>query len=333
MPESRIFYLASDSAKPSGGEKDCYQHVDVLNDAGFNAYALHEKPGYRHTWFDNSTPVMTVRELWNTYRMDRDYIVMPEPGGRMISSVPGRKVIFNRNVYHGFAAFGTEVPHPYPYADPSVVATFGVSDHNCEHLRFAFPGTRVYRMYHHIDVDLFAWRPLDTKRPRIVHVSKAKEEIAVLYHTLMARGAAGLNHLADFDWMPLTGRSERETAALLEDTLLLISLSTHEGLPRTLVEGMSCGCLVMAYGSGSGLEYLPARHQYAQDDFISMVKAIEAIAAAYPVGLGAWRDTALEGRRVAESFTRARQSRTVVNAWTEIFATECAPAMTRAVRA
>jgi hypothetical protein len=39
-------------------------------------------------------------------------------------------------------------------------------------------------MYHHIDVDLFAWRPLETKRTRIVYAAKADEEIAVPYHTL-----------------------------------------------------------------------------------------------------------------------------------------------------
>jgi hypothetical protein len=318
MREAQIFYLASDNATPTGGEKSIYQHVDVLNAAGFDAYALHEKPGYRHAWFENRTRTITVRDFWRIYDIARDYLVISEPAGRLINSVPGRKVIFNKNLYIGFAAFGQEPPTPYPYSDPSVIATFAVSEHNCAHLRCAFPAARVYRMSHHIDVTRYTFRPLSAKRARIVCVAKEPAATAVLYHMLMARAAAGLNKLAAFTWTPLTGRTEAAAAAMLDESLIAISLSTHEGLPRTLLEAMACGCIVIAHGAGAGLEFLPPEYQYVHDDFVAMVRAIETVTDAYPSALQPWEAVTMRARRVAESFTRARQAEAVVAAWTEI---------------
>src|SRR6266542_5500719 len=101
---SRIFYFAYDHNRPSGGQKDTYQHVDILNRAGYEAYALHRTKGFRLGWFENSTAIVSDEWFWRRRDEERDIVVLPEDLGPAICSYPGHKVIFNKNLYHGFRA-------------------------------------------------------------------------------------------------------------------------------------------------------------------------------------------------------------------------------------
>lgn len=318
MQRGRIYYLVFDGNKPSGGEKHSYQHVDVLNASGFEAFALHQQRNVRLKWFGNETRVIDFGCFWDQYEMDRDYVVVPEALGDRILSVPGKKVIFNKNLYHGYGVFGESRSVYYPYRDPKVVAAFAVSDHNLRHLEFAFPDTRIFRMYAHIDCRLFAFRPIQTKRRRIAVAAKSPTPRSVVYHTLMARNAAGLNNLQDYEWTFLQGYSEHDVAQILQDSLILLFLSTYEGLPRIVLEGMACGCLVVGYGAGPMKECLPAEYQFEPDDFMSIVKRIESITKAFPTEIDPWAPLAEAGRKIAGAFTLDRQKACLVSAWDEI---------------
>jgi hypothetical protein len=49
----KIFYRAWSHNRPTGGQKQMYRHVDILNSAGFDAYIFHDNDGFRLTWFEN----------------------------------------------------------------------------------------------------------------------------------------------------------------------------------------------------------------------------------------------------------------------------------------
>lgn len=231
---------------------------------------------------------------------------------------PGKKVIFNKNLYHGFQAFGHQAGHPYPYLHPQTVGVFAVSEHNLQHLQFAFPETPVYRMYASIDTDLFAYRPLIEKRRKIACIAKAPEPSLTLYHLLQARAMAGHNVLKEYEWVFLRGFSQEQMADVLGDALALVCLSTYEGLPRTVVEGLACGCLVVGYGSGPLQECVPSECRHTTDDFIALAKHLEAITAAFPNGLGQWEALSRAGRCFALQFSVDRQREHLLNAWSEI---------------
>ena len=63
MRHRRVFYHCYDDPKPTGGQKHTYQHVDVLNRCGFDAYIVHHTPGFRLTWFDNDTRVIDYAQF------------------------------------------------------------------------------------------------------------------------------------------------------------------------------------------------------------------------------------------------------------------------------
>jgi hypothetical protein len=320
MPNNaRIYYDAADQNRPAGGEKHAYEHVDLLNASGFEAYIVHSHPSHRHTWFANTTAVIDYQSLWRMYDISRDYIVLSEFIGDDVMKFPGKKVIFNRNLYLGFKAFHRHrASREYPYIDQSVSAIFAVSAHNLSHLKFAFPQASIYRMYCKIDADLFKFRHPAQKRRRIACVAKAMEPLMVLYHMLLARSHAGLNKLSEYEWTFLEGLSERETAQVLNESLVLVALNTHEGLPRTVLEALACGCLVMAYGSGPLRECLPPAYQFQTDDLISIAERIERVTNGFPANADVLGSGSEAARGIALQFSAARQRSHLVAAWEDV---------------
>jgi glycosyltransferase involved in cell wall biosynthesis len=316
--QARLFYFAYDEPNISGGERHTYSHVDLLNANGFEAYVLHTRPGYRHRWFKNQTRVIDFSGFWKIYDQARDVIVVPEPMAHDMMRMPGRKVIFNKNLFNAFRGFGRERSTAYPYLHESVIGVLCVSDHNLEHLRFAFPHARLFRVSETVDPTLYPFAPLSQKRKRIACVMKQGLALMVLYHSLMARAQFGLNRMEEYEWVPLEGLSQEQVADVLRETLVLVTLNTFEGLPRTVLEAASCGCVVLGYGAGPLKECLAPACQCEPDDLIGFGRRLEDITNRFPDNAAELSALVEGGRRIAAEFTRERQRQQVLAAWRDI---------------
>jgi hypothetical protein len=309
----RIFYHCYDHNRPTGGQKDTYQHVDVLNRFGLEAYAVHAEPGFRLTWFENTTPVIDANTFRTMHDVDRDYVVLPEDLGEQILSYPGRKIIFNKNVYLGCRALRDGRVDPYSAAD--VVGIFAVSEHNARLLRLAYPEKVTSVVHYDIRADRFPRRPLREKAPQIACLPKAPGQISVVYQTLRARAASGHNRLSSFTWVLAENMSEQHFSVLLQESLILVFLSVEEGLPRVPLEAICAGCFVASYRSGPLRECLPADCGVEYGDVQGLIEFIEGIAARFPDGLA--EDGVFEARRerVVAAFSAERQAADVALAW------------------
>lgn len=315
MNDTTIFYYCYSHERPTGGQKHTYQHVDILNRHGYKAFAFHTKKDFRLNWFENETKVIDFEGLKKIYDPARDYLVLPEDLGTKLLEFPGRKVVFNKNLYNGFQVFGWEMPPAYPYQDPTVVCAFAVSEHNREYLQFAYPHLKVLRVDPGVDGGVFAHTPLREKRRIISCVQKAPGLLLTLYHALQSRAAAGLNNLKEFEWVFLDGRTEQEVAAVLRDSLLFVFTSIEEGLGRMPVEAMSSGCLVAGFASGPMKEYLPAEFMFEVGDMTGMARFVESVAASFPGSVERWQSVSEEGSKKALAYSLERQERSVIDAW------------------
>jgi glycosyltransferase involved in cell wall biosynthesis len=315
MSRPRIFYYCYDSNHAAGGEKHSYQHVDILARHGFDAYALHRTPGFRLTWFENTTPVA----YWSDVERDlaNAILVLPENLGFDASTLPGRKVIFNKNVYYGFDALGISERGHRVYLSDDVIAVISVSRHNQEYLQFAYPGKPVLVVQPGIRQDVFAYRPLHSKQLVIAYAAKASMEGRSLFQMLQGRAIAGHNRLSGVKWIPVFGLSECQVATLLRDALLLVFLSVHEGLARLPLEAMASGCLVCAYDCGP-VSYLPQECRFAYGDLLSVARHIERIVDAFPDDIGQFDELAARSRRAAAHFSVSAQEACVLETWNSI---------------
>ena len=91
-----VYYLTPDDNTPRGGIRVMYRHVDLLNANGIDAKVLHTKPGFRCTWFTNTSTVVSVGEVRLT---PADLLVVPDyyaPGQHaihMMHQIPSRAAV------------------------------------------------------------------------------------------------------------------------------------------------------------------------------------------------------------------------------------------------
>ena len=71
-----IYYLCPCSAVPCGGVQKIYQHVDILNQNGFNAYVLHPKKGFRYRWRENKTNLAYFEPNFRSRRKSASALAM-----------------------------------------------------------------------------------------------------------------------------------------------------------------------------------------------------------------------------------------------------------------
>jgi hypothetical protein len=316
----RIFYFAYSHDRPTGGQKQAYRHVDILNRHGREAYALHMTPGFRLRWFENDTRVVDAAAFRTLHDPAADIVVMPEDLGDAMLRFPGRKVVFNQNLYYGFQVFGEKKADAYPYLRPDVVAALSVSRHNAATLRFAFPRLPVHLVVNGIDASRFTRRTLREKKPLVACIAKAPAQLAAVFHVAQARAAQGLNCLSRFEWIFIKGRTEQEVAEILGNALAFIFLGVEEGLPLMPLEAVASGCLVLAADAGPVTEYLPREALFPVGDAPALVSRLEGIAEAYPDRLDALEAMAQAAREASCGYGLADEERTVLAAWDAIMA-------------
>ena len=143
-----IYFLAPDEARPSGGIRQAYLMVDVLVELGYEASIFHGTPGFRCTWFENSTPVVAKPFL----ELERgDILVVPEydgcPQARALRATR-RSSQLNQNHFRTFINSGFEDSwagdYPgWPNAKAVLVTSRGdATVHGSRRLRGPLPCTR-----------------------------------------------------------------------------------------------------------------------------------------------------------------------------------------------
>lgn len=328
---TRIYYACFAHQEPRGGIKVIYRHVDLLNRAGLSAFVFHPRERFRVRWFDNDTPIVGPRALASRFDPTHDYLVLPEdlvaqPEGAVLVEAPGKKVIFNQNVYFGFAPMGTTPPARSPYRRHDVEAVFSVSDHNAAILRLAFPELPVMRLQLGVDPARFAYRPVAQKRMQICAAMKAPVSMLAIRHVLHARSRE--SSLRGYRWRFLEQLTERQAAKTLADSLVTIFCGVEEGFGLVPLEAMHAGSIVAAFAGGPADEFLPERYRFAPGDITGIVRFVERVATLArdrPETLERWTRQA---RARATVYSLEAEARSVEAAWQRVLSGRPARART-----
>ncbi len=264
-----IYYITPSLARPSGGVRTMYRHVDALNAAGFPAAVVHERRGFRCAWFENRT-----RVEYPPLMLNDDVLVFPEEFSaeslaRIAPGVP--KVVLNQNAYRTFASKGPRGPSPSVDC-PDVVAVVVVSEDNERYLRYAVPDLPVHLVRHCIDGRVFF--PDFTAQARHIAVMphKRPHEFAQVRALLERRGV-----LDDWELVVLRGLPETAVARELRSAPLFLSVARAEGFGLPAAEAVASGCFVIGFHGQAGREYLrPPHTQVVEDgDVVGFAMAIE----------------------------------------------------------
>ncbi len=183
MKQPKIFYFCFSDNQSSGGNKEIYKHVDILNKHNYQAFVFHQTNNFNITWFNHHTKIVYLDAFNELFDKERDFLVLPEDVGSDILSFPGNKVIFNQNIYYGFRVFDWQKPAPYPYLHSERRGVLVVSEHNKKYLSFAYPKLDIFRVCCGVDSEKFAFQPLNKKKKQIAcNPAKRPLDISLLYH-------------------------------------------------------------------------------------------------------------------------------------------------------
>jgi hypothetical protein len=294
-----IYYLAPFDQRPSGGVKMIYTHVDILNNLGIPAAVLHAPDGFRCTWFDNDTRVVSAKSM--QFHED-DILVVPEcygPGLHLLEPNV-RKVLFNQGPYHTFDRVELEGTDPgAPYSGlQRLEGVMTVSEDGADLLRFVFPGMDVAVARTVIDGRVFRARSVAAPR-RIGYVpARLPEEVNQLLHILRIHGI-GDGKPGSWEILPVQGLPEHRVAEAMRECSIFLSLSDRDGFGLPPAEAMASGCYVVGYPGGGGNDFFdPAfcRPVTSLRSFVGAVLEATEMEAARREELGSMASAAILGR-------------------------------------
>jgi len=313
--DPKIFVLCPDHDRPSGGVKQLYRHVDILNQNGFSASVLHKQKGFRCSWFDNETRISYAK---GTILSRSDYLVIDETRGPEIQVMAKgiKKVIFNQAAYYTFKGYSFNKDDLLtPYLSKDIVATMLVSEDNEGYLNYVFPKMRSYRIFNGIDPSVFNYN--GAKKKQITWMLKKNRADALqVINILKFRGK-----LSEYDIVPIDNMSELETAKALKESMIYLNFGFQEGASLSAAEAMACGCVVIGYHGMGAIEYFKPEFCYPvpHGDIISFAKTVEEVidlCKKDPVSIKEKAKKAAD--YIKEHYSLERERESVISAWKDI---------------
>jgi len=266
-----VYFRCPENSVPCGGIKKLYDHVDILNKNGIEAYVLHfdDTEAFRCNWFPNNTKITYDK----TVIKEDDIVVFPEIyNHHAFNTVPKcKKVIFNQSCYNTFAPYGTINENTiFNYNNPDVIGIMVVSEDSKQYLEM-FLDRKIHRV--HISIDFNKFFPIVEKKKQCCYMPrKNKQDVDQVISILKLRG-----RLKDYKFIAIENMTEEELIKTYQESEIFLSFSKNEGCAAPPLEAMACGCTVIGYTGMGCREYFDLCHIVEHGDIIDFVKRIEHV--------------------------------------------------------
>jgi Glycosyl transferases group 1 len=350
-----IYYFSPEPFEPTGGVQVMYRHVDILNQAGLEAYMLHPNPPFRCTWFENDTPirylsarpfVLPLREVAKEMSKDfsRHFSKLPRSAFRSLTNaagwrtkptlslLPGDCLAISELIWQGGFELLPGVPrvvfnqnayftfHDWtadsdPYVSKDILGMMTVSSDSESYLRMAFG--------HH---DLPILRVHNSLNPIFSASAQTKEELLVYMPRKNADDAHQVlsmlslrKSLRQWTVVKIDDVTQEEVASVLKRAAIFLSFGHPEGFGLPALEAMSAGCLVIGYHGMAGREFFHPKFSVPIEfgDIRAYVEAVESAMRRYEREPTEFNAVGQAAADFArQTYSRERETREVVDAWT-----------------
>lgn len=346
----KILFICPYNKHISGGVKQIYRQVDVLNKFGFDAEVLHKKRNQRCKWFENSTRIGSnfnifkqIKNLKNNptskssfFHKSQNFIeklifsnfdttlissdtilVFPEIYALYAHTIftNNRKVIFNQNCFYTFNDANFESTTDFSYINKNIVGTICVSENSYDYLKFTFPESKMYRINCGINNSIFNFS--NQKQKLIAYMPrKLSQDLNQIMSILKTR-----NNLSDWKFMEIDNKSELEVASILKQSAIFLSLNYVEGFGLPPAEAIACGCLVIGYTGQGGKEYLTQENglPIEERNIIDFVQKIELAMRNYDINPEYYvTKNKIASELILDTYSLKNEEIAIVSAWESI---------------
>lgn len=307
---SRILYISHDPVKPVGGVRVIYRHVEILRNAGFDAYVVHRTPGLRLDWFQSSAPILYAGQFSVS---TRDWIVIPEDHREALqafASFPGNKVLFCQNHWYVFNGIESDQTWTDLGIGDVLVSSKPIRD-------FARRVMRVEPTLIPLSIDPAVFHGEQNARPLQVAVMPRKGG----QHMRFIRGIIRQLEpsLSDVPWIEIQHCNEGQVATFLRQSTFFLSTGFHEGFGLPPVEAMACGAMVVGFTGGGGADYATAENGFwiADEDTIALAETLAGLLVAYRSNPDdpRWRRLQQAGFAAARSYSPDSEANALIGFW------------------
>jgi glycosyltransferase involved in cell wall biosynthesis len=310
-----IFVLVPDFDRPAGGIQVMYRHVDILNRSGTRAFVLHQRPGFRCSWFDHQTQVTNVKE---SAVGPRDLLVVGELDVDVIATrnlrVP--HVVLNQSGYLTWNGGPSVARHYSSSSAPRAIIT--VSEHAAALLRYAYPMIDVRRVRPGLDTGRFAPDP-EPPQSRVSYMPRRGDADArILLELLTTRGV-----LDGWEIRRLEGLTHETVATELRRSSVFITLSAREGFGLPAAEAMACGNYVIGYDGLGGREFFRPEFSRSVEagNVLAVAEALEEVVTQETAHPGWLRTRGLAASTFVRSeYCEGNEERDVIAAYSGLLA-------------
>lgn len=269
--DQKIWFLVPDFSHPVGGVWAIYKFVDDLVASGFSAYVVHEQPGFRCTWFENSTPIVSFAEM---KVKDHDLVCIPEISVTALADqFPTTPIlILNQRPYATFDAIDLPPAPALEVLPPTTIGILTVSCDAVEYLALAFPGVNIDRIHLGIDSTRFCHPEISKERSIAFMPRRRKDDLVQVLRILERRGS-----LVGWHLYPIDNMLEKYKVEILARSAIFLSFNEREGFGLPPVEAMAARCVVVGFAGGGGREYMQPELSFPiyEGSIIEFVRVVE----------------------------------------------------------
>lgn len=308
----RIIYLSWPAREITGGIKLAFQHVEVLRANGYHA-AVVTADGKPPAWFETTAPVGDPLMV-----TPEDVLVFPENHHALFEGFatrPNRKIVFCQNHYLACRGLAGQAD----YAEYGVSAIMAEGRHAAEFCRRRFPALPVSLVPVVLDLKTFCFEA--SKQLQIAFSPRKRPLEATCIRDLFASAGPPFSSIP---WVEITGKSEREVAAILRRSAIYLSLARFESVGLSTLEAMACGCVVAGFTGQGAREYTHENNGFwaAEDDCVActdqLIRATRMVIAGGPPH----SDMLEAAHLTAQYYSRERLRRRLVEFWQRFLAGE-----------
>src|SRR5690606_34782868 len=299
--ETKIYFISPSNAEPTGGVKQIYKMVEILNENGINAVLLLKKRA-DVKWFTTNVPVEISPYLFKKIKLSYlnqsptmlekihlfflkqrsidiqpdSILVFPEIYGPNINKIEPsvKKVIFNQNCYYSRHQYQNEDLKDNPYSSKNTLGTIVVSTDSYKYIKFTIPQHKTFLQRIGVNTEIFCFS--DKKEKIISYMPrKLREDSNQIINILKIR-----NQVPGWRIVAIENKNESEVAEILKESAIFLSFNHREGFGLPPLEAMSCGCYIIGYHGEGGKEYLNSTNSslIEMGNILGFVQEIETIA-------------------------------------------------------
>jgi len=266
-----IYYYLPQIGAISGGIKQIYRHIEILNSTGYNAKIFYGMLDRNNLWFDNGCP----KENNLLAILSDDYIALPEISLQCVNKFLTRTkniIIFNQNCYYTFVStqYNLDKFKPIIYDFDIIKAFIVVSEDSRNYLNTCFPNNYIYRVFNGINDKLFYPQHKEniiTFMPR-KNNNHINQIINIISRNEILKG---------WKLIAVDNMTQSQVADIFNSSKIFLSTGCPEGCPLPPLEAIFSGNVVVGYTGVGGKEYFDKQPTVISIEYNNIIEFVKMI--------------------------------------------------------